>query len=62
MQRTKAGTFRKRRIDTLLGTIEKEYRVDFGRRPDMKLGTFLEEKGYSSLGKALKFAERISHN
>lgn len=46
--------FRKKRDDTLIGTIEKEYGVDFGVRSDTKLGTYLEENGLPSLSKALK--------
>lgn len=50
--------FRKKREDTKIGTIEKQYGVDFGVRADMKLGSYLEKKGFPSLSKALDKAER----
>ena len=49
--------FRKKRFDTNIGTIEKQYGVDFGVRSNMKLGNYLKEKGYPSLSKAVKAAE-----
>lgn len=51
---TKTGRFHARRSDTQIGTIEKQYNIDLGVRSDMKLGNFLEEKGYPSLSKLLK--------
>lgn len=53
-QQTNSGQFKKRRGDTRIGTIEKEYGVDFGVRSDTKLATYLEENGVPSLSKALK--------
>jgi hypothetical protein len=56
MMRTKTtvGTFRKKRNDTLVKSIEKIYNVDFGVRSDMKLSTLLKKQGYPSLGKMLE--------
>lgn len=48
------NTFRKKRGDTKLGTIEKQYGIDFKQRSDMKLETYLDKKGFPSLSKALK--------
>ena len=53
-KRTKTGQFRSRRSDTKVSTIEKQYNVDLGVRSDMKLGNYLNKKGYSSLSKLLK--------
>ncbi len=52
--RTSKGTYRPVRSDTKVGTVEKRYGVDLGVRPDMKLGTFLKEKGYPSLSRMIK--------
>ena len=54
----KKTQFRQKRSDTQIGTIEKQYGVDFGARSDKKLGSYLKEKGLSSLSKALDRAER----
>lgn len=54
MPKNQSGKFRKKRSDTLMGTIEKMYGKDFGVRNDKKLGNYLKEKGYSSLSKLLK--------
>lgn len=43
------GQLRKKRGDTLMGTIEKEYDKDFGVRSDMRLDTFLEKNNLESL-------------
>lgn len=40
-----------KRSDTKISTIEKQYGVDLGVRGDMKLGTYLREKGYPSLSR-----------
>ncbi len=48
------STFRQKRSDTLIKSIEKTYGKDFGVRSDKKLGTFLKEKGYESLYELLK--------
>jgi len=45
--------FRRKREDTLIKNIEKDYNVDFGVRGDKKLGTYLKDKGLPSLSKAL---------
>ena len=50
----KRKTFRKKRADTKMGTIEKKYGKDFGVRSDKKLGNYLKEKGYNSLNELLK--------
>ncbi len=52
--RTSKGTYRQIRRDTEIGTIEKKYGVDLGVRRDMKLGNYLEKKGYPSLSRLLK--------
>ncbi len=52
-KQTTSGQFRKKREDTRIGTIEKAYKVDFGARSDMKLGTYLKNNGLPSLSKAL---------
>lgn len=57
-QNTQAGQFRKKREDTLIKTIEKDYNVDFGVRGDTKLGTYLQNKGLPSLAKALKKVDK----
>ena len=58
---TKNPQFRQKRSDTKIGTIEKQYGVEFkNTRSDMKLGNYLEKKGFSSLSKALKRAERAA--
>ena len=48
-----SGQIRRKREDTLIKNVEKKYDVDFGVRGDMKLGTYLKEKGLPSLSKAL---------
>ena len=55
-QRSKneSGQFVAKRFDTKISTIEKKYNVDLGVRGDMKLGNYLEQKGYPSLSKMLK--------
>ncbi len=52
--------FNRKRSDTKIGTVEKQYGVSFGVRSDMKLGNYLEEKGFPSLSKALNRAERAA--
>ncbi len=52
--------FRKKRGDTKIGTIEKQYGVDFKARSDMKLSTYLKKKGLDSMSKAMKIVEK--HN
>ncbi len=48
------GEFVTKRFDTKISIIEKTYNVDLGVRGDMKLGNYLEQKGYPSLSKMLK--------
>ena len=52
--RTKQGAFSAKRSDTKISTIEKKYGVDLGVRSDMKLGNYLEKKGYKSLADMLR--------
>lgn len=47
-------TFRRKRNDTRIATIEKKYGRDFGVRGDKELGNFLRETGYPSLTQLLK--------
>ncbi len=61
MKRSKTQ-FRQKRSDTKIGTVEKQYGVDFGVRTDMKLGNYLKEKGLPSLSKALDSVERKSRH
>lgn len=48
------GEIRRKRGDTLIGTLREEY-PGFapGVRADMQLGTYLEREGYRSLSDAL---------
>jgi len=52
--KTKQGTFYAKRSDTKISAIEKKYGVDLGVRSDMKLGNYLEKKGYKSLADMLR--------
>jgi hypothetical protein len=52
--RDEDGTIREKNGNTHLGTIEKEYGVDFGRRSDMKLDNYLAEEGYDSMTQAVR--------
>jgi hypothetical protein len=51
--RTEKGPLRAKRGDTFVGTIEKEYNVDFGVRSDMRLETLLEKEKVDSLNDLL---------
>lgn len=51
--RNKDGELRDKRDDTLVSTIEKKYKVDFGVRGDMQLGTLLAKEGVASLNDLL---------
>ena len=55
--RTSKGVYRSVRSDTKIGTIEKKYSVDLGVRSDMKLGNYLQQKGYPSLSGMLRDAD-----
>jgi len=50
------GEIRKKREDTLIRTVRKEYgdHVADGYRSDAKLGTVLKEEGLASLSELLK--------
>lgn len=50
--------FRKKREDTKMGTIEKNYDRDFDIRSDKKLGNYLKDKGFPSLSKMLNDTKR----
>jgi len=54
--RDEDGSIRRKRGDTLIGTLREEYGEDFapGVRSDMKLGTFLGEVGADSLSEYLR--------
>ena len=49
-----SGRLRRKRSDTNVGTIEEQYRVDFGVRSDMHLGTLLKKQGADSLSELLE--------
>lgn len=55
--RTQSGQIQQKRGDTLVKTIEKQYKVDLGYRADAKLSTVLKKEGATSLSKLLKMAE-----
>lgn len=50
-------SFRRKRRDTRVGTIEAQYGINFNRRSDMKLGTLLKETGASSLTELIRHAK-----
>ncbi len=52
--RTGKGIYRPVRSNTKISSVEKRYGVDLGVRSDMKLGTFLKERGYPSLSRMLR--------
>ena len=54
--RNEDGEIRKKRSDTLVGTLRDEYGDDFakGYRSDTKLGTVLEREGFDDLSQLLK--------
>jgi len=55
--KTKSGQITKKRGDTLVKTIEKQYKVNLGYRSDAKLSTVLRKEGASSLSKLVKMTE-----
>jgi hypothetical protein len=55
--RDEDGTLRRKRNDTHIGTIEKQYGVDFGFRSDMHLETLLDHLDANSLSDALRIAQ-----
>lgn len=60
--RDKNAEIRKKRDDTLIGTLRKEYGENFARpyRSDAKLATVLKEEGVDSLDKLKKIAYDIA--
>jgi len=50
------GTIRRKRSDTLVGTLREEYGPEFapGFRSDSRLGTVLEDTGAESLSELLR--------
>jgi hypothetical protein len=54
--RDENGTIRRKRSDTLVGTLRDEYGEDFaaGMRRDATLGTLLERTGAESLAEYLR--------
>jgi hypothetical protein len=55
-QRDQNGEIRKKRDDTLVGTLRKEFGPDFaaGTRADTRLGTLLKKRHVASLSQLLK--------
>jgi hypothetical protein len=51
--RDENGQLRRKRGDTEVGTIERQYGRDFGARSDMNLKTLLEREGAGSLHELL---------
>ncbi len=47
--RNENGLLRDKRDDTHMGTIESQYKRNFGVRSDMHLGTYLKKEGIPSL-------------
>lgn len=47
--RNESGQLRDTRNDKFVGTLEEQYRRDFGVRSDMHVGTLLEKKGMESV-------------
>ncbi len=46
--------FRKKRDDTTVGSIEKQYGINLNARADMLLGNLLNERGFDSLSQLLR--------
>ncbi len=55
--RAKNGRIQKKRGDTLVKTIEKQYKIDLGYRGDAKLSTVLRNEGAPSLSKLIQMIE-----
>lgn len=51
------GQIRPKRGDTLVKTIERQYKINLGYRSDTKLSTVLKKEGASSLSKLIKMTE-----
>jgi hypothetical protein len=54
--RDENGELHRKRDDTLVRTLEKEYGVDLGRRGDMRLGTLRQETGLDDVKDIIKQA------
>ncbi len=52
------GELRRKRGDTLVGNLEREYGVDFGVRSDMRLDTLREQTGLNSIDELVRQARR----
>jgi hypothetical protein len=52
--RNEDGVLRQKRGDTLVGTLEQQYHVDFGVRSDMKLSTLRDQLGETSIEKLIE--------
>ena len=52
------GELRRKRGDTLVGNLEREYGVDFGVRSDMRLDTLGEQTGLNSIDELVRQARR----
>ena len=51
--RTEKGTLRRKREDTLAGTLESLYHINLGVRSDKKLGNILRDEGVDSLSQLI---------
>lgn len=47
--RNKSGPLRKKRGDTHVSTIERQYKIDLGTRGDMHLESYLKQNNIKSL-------------
>lgn len=56
--RNEDGELRQKRGDTHVGTIEKQYKRDFGIRSDTHLNTLLEREGLASLNDLINSSNR----
>ena len=54
------GELRQKRGDTLVGTIEKQYDVDFYCRSDMRLETLRKEVGLTGIKELLEAAREVA--
>lgn len=52
--RNETGPLRETRGDKHVGTLEKQYKRDFGVRSDMHVDTLLNRKGVSSVSKLIQ--------
>lgn len=52
--RNEDGALRQKRGDTLVGTLEEQYHVNFGVRSDMKLSTLREKLGETAIEKLIE--------